>query len=437
MSQFETNCPHCGTALTMQEEWIGMEVECPECKKGFVLQTSGKEDPAMKTCPFCGNEIKFKALRCKFCKSNLPQTEDKSKPGKKTDAPNAVSFLKKRCNIVLSILLIVCLLLAVGIPLVNNSVLYLAIADGNRLLADPDVLMKEKEIRTSIDKLNEIIATRMFIFGQKRTEDLIRQLKTTKKIIAAINNGRNLLFPNAITSEESFRAAIGQLKDAVPLDPQLSARYRAEDLIQQLKNAKQNLRIPSREAIRRLNVNDTAASPQITIRKTINPGNDCTLWVLPTDRKAEVEKIYRKMCLIGSSFSEYKKHLSDARQLNNRAKNVNITGIDSYNTSSDYSSQALDHVKKAKQALVRAKESHDEVKAWLMREALQSMNDLSQRKINRKTVNLSSNSCTLSNIRGPILLLTWETINFGDGFSSFQGWYKEYNSSAAETWILK
>ena len=38
MAEFEMKCPHCGAELTVQEEWIGMEVECPQCKNTFSVQ---------------------------------------------------------------------------------------------------------------------------------------------------------------------------------------------------------------------------------------------------------------------------------------------------------------------------------------------------------------------------------------------------------------
>ena len=37
MAEFETTCPHCGTALSAEDDWIGTEVECPVCKKIFVI----------------------------------------------------------------------------------------------------------------------------------------------------------------------------------------------------------------------------------------------------------------------------------------------------------------------------------------------------------------------------------------------------------------
>ena len=37
MAEFNTKCPHCSAELQAQEEWIGMEVECPDCKKTFTV----------------------------------------------------------------------------------------------------------------------------------------------------------------------------------------------------------------------------------------------------------------------------------------------------------------------------------------------------------------------------------------------------------------
>jgi len=37
MAEFITKCPHCDAELQAQDEWIGMEVECPQCQKTFVI----------------------------------------------------------------------------------------------------------------------------------------------------------------------------------------------------------------------------------------------------------------------------------------------------------------------------------------------------------------------------------------------------------------
>ena len=35
MAEFYINCPHCGTELVADEAWVGMELECPQCKRKF------------------------------------------------------------------------------------------------------------------------------------------------------------------------------------------------------------------------------------------------------------------------------------------------------------------------------------------------------------------------------------------------------------------
>ena len=46
MAEFITKCPHCGGELQVQDEWIGMDLECPLCKKHFTLSAeTPKNDP--------------------------------------------------------------------------------------------------------------------------------------------------------------------------------------------------------------------------------------------------------------------------------------------------------------------------------------------------------------------------------------------------------
>ncbi len=40
MSEFLMNCPKCGQAMTVQQEWIGRDVSCPFCKQTFTVQES-------------------------------------------------------------------------------------------------------------------------------------------------------------------------------------------------------------------------------------------------------------------------------------------------------------------------------------------------------------------------------------------------------------
>lgn len=146
MAEFNTNCPHCNAELQVQEEWIGMEVECPQCKKTlqitapqqenkekvlnispsteqnasqgstekttflFICQNCGTEaylpralegtkyeckscceeciaeEALEKKCPHCGNTVKINAKICKHCKKTISENSLKSKI---TDISNA------------------------------------------------------------------------------------------------------------------------------------------------------------------------------------------------------------------------------------------------------------------------------------------------------------------------------------------------------------
>ena len=87
MAEFITKCPQCNSDLQVQDEWVGMKVECPLCHKMFAINKSSAQVETEKTeavinsalaadeknCPFCGNRINAKAIRCKFCKQNLTE----------------------------------------------------------------------------------------------------------------------------------------------------------------------------------------------------------------------------------------------------------------------------------------------------------------------------------------------------------------------------
>lgn len=132
MAEFTTKCPHCNTELVAEEDWIGMEVECPSCQQSFTVAKEAPKIPKLsipqikpitptatandentetsftfvcpecgtqvelpivlkgkkyeckacceesiaepateKKCPHCGKMIKFYATICKFCKKNV------------------------------------------------------------------------------------------------------------------------------------------------------------------------------------------------------------------------------------------------------------------------------------------------------------------------------------------------------------------------------
>ena len=68
MAEFTTKCPRCKTELTIQEEWIGMEAECPECRHTFVIPRNNAPDgEALPKCLNCGHDLQPGTKFCPEC----------------------------------------------------------------------------------------------------------------------------------------------------------------------------------------------------------------------------------------------------------------------------------------------------------------------------------------------------------------------------------
>ena len=209
-----------------------------------------------------------------------------------------------------------------------------------------------------------------------------------------------------------------------------------------LLNLRQRILKASWDAIKELKINDSSATPQFTITKVTNPGNECKLFVLPAYRKDEVEQIYRKMENIRTRFRQFCQLLKqykqeEAKYARLKSNSQVLTGADAIENY-DRTMKMLDRREalnnQARQALAEVKTSHNEVKDWLMKECLDMTSIVEWKK---RIEDLSSNSCSLSNIRRPLLLLVWEMIDFSDDFKSCQGWYKEIKPNDSGTWILR
>ena len=66
MEEFISKCPHCNAELQVQDEWIGMELECPQCRQKFCLQPLSEEQTIIPP------QIKLAPLFLNQSTSNLP-----------------------------------------------------------------------------------------------------------------------------------------------------------------------------------------------------------------------------------------------------------------------------------------------------------------------------------------------------------------------------
>ena len=66
MAEFITKCPHCSTELQVKDEWIGMEIKCPQCEEKFCLQPLSEEQTIIPP------QIKLAPLFLNKSTSNLP-----------------------------------------------------------------------------------------------------------------------------------------------------------------------------------------------------------------------------------------------------------------------------------------------------------------------------------------------------------------------------
>ena len=69
MAEFITKCPHCNVELQAQNEWIGMEAECPECGKSITIkkminpENDSEETDIIKHLQYALIAIESKALQ--------------------------------------------------------------------------------------------------------------------------------------------------------------------------------------------------------------------------------------------------------------------------------------------------------------------------------------------------------------------------------------
>lgn len=68
MAEFITKCPHCNNDLQVQDEWDGIEVECPICSKTFTVRK-----PSPKLVKNNSRTSSARKYYCSNCKKEYPE----------------------------------------------------------------------------------------------------------------------------------------------------------------------------------------------------------------------------------------------------------------------------------------------------------------------------------------------------------------------------
>ena len=77
MAEFITKCPHCNVELQAQNEWIGMEAECPECGKSITIKKMiNPENDSEETDIIKHLQYALIAIESRFGTENQPLKRD-------------------------------------------------------------------------------------------------------------------------------------------------------------------------------------------------------------------------------------------------------------------------------------------------------------------------------------------------------------------------
>ena len=191
MAQREIHCPHCNQALTIEADWIGMELECPLCSASFILQET-TDTPTEKACPFCGNMIKYQATRCKFCKQAIPSIQQSSDEQQSSEAAGKqkCKFTKKKIIIIsTSTVILAGILLTLGLKYYGVNEIAKAKLEMAKLILDPDYDSSEEECQREIENITAFYdSNAKFLSKENRNniQETIEKLKIRKKEVAKI-----------------------------------------------------------------------------------------------------------------------------------------------------------------------------------------------------------------------------------------------------------
>ena len=202
----------------------------------------------------------------------------------------------------------------------------------------------------------------------------------------------------------------------------------AKALLKKLKNAQ--VRVPSAEAIKKIQFNNPKYFTQIQIEKKINLNNECAVYIFPMEYKDTVNVLLQKMNMINKYVREHTYYFTESNKKYAVAKKMD----DSNYKKIEIQQKAIEDIRKGRRSLENAQKYFTEFNEILNNFSMDYMRNFLNPKIH--FVKLENNSCDISEVYGPVILFVYEIIKYNK-MPMPQGWVLEYEPFAFRKWVLE